>query len=221
MTKDRFRTDFVYIFQSLGQHRFVISQLAKRAVYGRYRGTVLGVLWSLLTPLLMLGLYTFVFGSVLKIRWPDQGGGQSEFAAILFSGMLIHSMFAECLNRASTVVVSNPQYVKKIVFPLEALSWVNLFSALFQALISTAILVSYLLIVKGAVPWTVVFFPLAFLALTLFCIGVGWLISSAAVYVKDIAQVMGLVSTVLFFMAPILYPKSALPEQIQIGRAHV
>ena len=209
------RTDLAYILTSLVKHRFVIGQLSRRAILGRYRGTVLGLFWSLFTPLVMLGVYTFVFGKVLEVRWPDQGGGSLEFAAILFSGMIIHGILAECLTQASTLIASNPQYVKKVVFPLEALPWVTVISAFFQGLISTGVLVVYLLIVNGSLPGTVILFPLPLFSLTLVCIGIGWLIAATAVFLKDIAQVTGILSTILFFMAPILYPKTALPEGFQ------
>ena len=204
-----------YVLGSVLSNRFVVGQLAKRGIYGRYRGTLLGLVWSFITPLLMLGIYTFVFGSILQIKWPDQGGGNLEFAAILFSGMLIHSLFAECLTQAPTLILANPQYVKKMIFPLESLVWVTLATAVFQALISVAILIFYLLLVGRDVSWTILLFPIPLAGLCLFCIGVGWLVSAIGVFVKDIAQVTGLLSTVLFFMAPILYPKTALPEQIQ------
>ena len=209
------RADLAYILTSLVKHRFVIGQLSRRAILGRYRGTVLGLFWSLFTPLVMLGVYTFVFGKVLEVRWPDQGGGSLEFAAILFSGMIIHGILAECLTQASTLIASNPQYVKKVVFPLEALPWVTVISAFFQGLISTGVLVAYLLIVNGSLPGTAILFPLPLFSLTLVCIGIGWLIAATAVFLKDIAQLTGILSTILFFMAPILYPKTALPEGFQ------
>ena len=210
------RSDLAYIFASLAEHRFVVAQLSRRAILGRYRGTMLGLFWSLFTPLLLLAVYTFVFGTVLHIRWVDQGGGNLEFAAILFSGMLIHGILADCLTQASTLIVSNPQYVKKVVFPLEALPWVTVISAFFQGLVSTCVLGAYLLFVNGTVPWTIIFLPLPLFSLWLVCLGVTWLVAATAVFLKDIAQVAGILSTVLFFMAPILYPKTALPEQFQI-----
>ncbi len=209
------RADLAYILTSLVKHRFVIGQLSRRAILGRYRGTVLGLFWSLFTPLVMLGVYTFVFGKVLEVRWPDQGGGSLEFAAILFSGMIIHGILAECLTQASTLIASNPQYVKKVVFPLEALPWVTVISAFFQGLISTGVLVAYVWIVNEKLTWHVILFPLPLFSLTLVCIGIGWLIAATAVFLKDIAQVTGILSTILFFMAPILYPKTALPEGFQ------
>jgi len=215
-TTQRYRADLLYIPVSIVEHRFVIGQLAKRAILGRYRGTVLGLLWSLITPLLLLAVYTFVFGTILQVRWVSQSGGNAEFAAILFSGMLVHGILAECLTQASTLIVSNPQYVKKVVFPLEALPWVTVISAFFQGVISTGILLAYLFFVQGSIPWTAVLFPIPLFVLAFVCIAVGWLISATAVYLKDIAQMMGLLSTVLFFMAPILYPKTALPAEFQI-----
>ena len=214
-TNPRHRADPLYIVGSFSEHRFVIGQLAKRAILGRYRGTVLGLLWSLVTPLLLLGVYTFVFGTILEIRWVTQSGGNAEFAAILFSGMLVHGILAECLTQASTLIVTNPQYVKKVVFPLEALPWVTVISAFFQGVISTGILLVYLLISQGSIPWTAVLFPIPLFVLSFVCIAAGWLIAATAVYLKDIAQMMGLLSTVLFFMAPILYPKSVLPVEFQ------
>ena len=211
----RYRADPLYIPGSIVEHRFVIGQLAKRAILGRYRGTVLGLLWSLVAPLLLLAVYTFVFGTILQVRWVSQSGGNAEFAAILFSGMLVHGILAECLTQASTLIVANPQYVKKVVFPLEALPWVTVISAFFQGVISTGILLAYLFFVQGGIPWTAVLFPIPLFVLAFVCIAAGWLISATAVYLKDIAQMMGLLSTVLFFMAPILYPKTALPVEFQ------
>ena len=211
----RYRADPLYIPGSIVEHRFVIGQLAKRAILGRYRGTVLGLLWSLVTPLLLLAVYTFVFGTILQVRWVSQSGGNAEFAAILFSGMLVHGILAECLTQASTLIVANPQYVKKVVFPLEALPWVTVISAFFQGVISTGILLAYLFFVQGGIPWTAVLFPIPLFVLAFVCIAAGWLISATAVFLKVIAQMMGLLSTVLFFMAPILYPKTALPVEFQ------
>ena len=209
------RCDPAYVFLSLIVNWFVVEQLSRRAILGRYRGTILGLLWSLIAPLLMLSVYTFVFGTILEVRWTDQKGGNLEFAAILFSGMLVHSILAECLTQSSGLIWNNPQYVKKVIFPLECLPWVTITSALFQGIISSGVLFIYLILVNGSVPWTILYLPIPLIALSVFCIGIGWLISSTAVYLKDIAQIMGLLTTILFFMAPILYPKTALPIAFQ------
>jgi len=199
---------------SLVTNRFVVQQLTRRAILSRYRGTFLGILWSLLTPILMLTIYTFVFGFVLEIRWPVQEGGHAEFASILFSGMIMHSLLSECMMQSTTLITSNPQYVKKVVFPLEALSWVTTSTALFQAIISIGVLFAYLIIIGHSFSWRVLLFPLPICGLFMMCIGIVWYVSAAAVYFKDLGHVMGVFSTILFFMAPILYPKDALPEEL-------
>ena len=169
--------------------------------------------------MLMLAIYTFVFGFVFKARWPAHEGGLAIYPAILFSGMIVHALLSDCLIQSTTVISDNPQYVKKVVFPLEALSWVTVLSTLFQAGISFLVLILYLigLLFLGdySFGWSVVFIPLPFLMISIVCLGIGWFVSAAAVYFRDISQLMGVISTVLFFMAPILYPKSALPESIQ------
>ncbi|NBT28427.1 MAG: ABC transporter permease [Gammaproteobacteria bacterium] len=215
MRRSEYRAGLAYVFSTVWIHRFVIGQLSKRAIYTRYRGTMLGFLWSLVTPIVMLTIYTIVFGLVFNARWEDRGGGNLEFAAILFSGMIVHSVFAECLTRAPTLIVGNPQYVKKIRFPLETLAWVNLSTAFFQCVISTAILLGYLVLLGAGVPWVALLAPVPLLTLLPFCLAVGWLLAAFSVYVKDLAQLTALMSTILFFMAPILYPRSALPESLQ------
>lgn len=202
------------IYASLVSNRFIIHQLARREILSRYRGTTFGILWSLLTPMLMLAIYTFVFGFILEIRWPVQEGGQAEFASILFSGMIMHSFLSECLMQSTTLISGNPQYVKKVVFPLEALAWVTTSTALFQAIISIAVLFIYLLVIGHQFSWVVLLFPLPVCALYLMCIGIVWFVSAAAVYFRDLGHIMGVVSTILFFMAPILYPKDALPNEL-------
>jgi lipopolysaccharide transport system permease protein len=202
------------IYSSLVANRFIIHQLARREILSRYRGTIFGILWSLLTPMLMLAIYTFVFGFVLEIRWPVQAGGHAEFASILFSGMIMHSFLSECLMQSTTLITGNSQYVKKVVFPLEALAWVTTSTALFQSIISIAVLFVYLIVIGHEFHWVVLLFPLPVCALYLMCIGIVWFVSAAAVYLKDLGHIMGVVSTILFFMAPILYPKDALPNEL-------
>ena len=109
------------LFGSYRSNHFVIQQLTRRAVLSRYQGTALGLVWSLLKPMLMLAIYTFVFGLVLEIIWPVQEGGQAQFAAILFSGRILHSLLSDCLIQSSTLISDNPQYVKKVVLIISLL----------------------------------------------------------------------------------------------------
>jgi lipopolysaccharide transport system permease protein len=204
------------IVKSTFTNRYLIGQLAKREIIGRYRGTSLGLAWSLINPLLMLGVYTFVFGIVFQARWGvTSSDSKLEFALVLFAGLIINNLFAECVNRAPMLVVLNANYVKKIVFPLEILPIVSACSALFHAAISTLVLVLAQLILKQSLPWTIILIPLLIAPLVIATTGLCWLLASLGVYLRDIVHLTALATTVLLFMSPVFYPISALPHQLQ------
>jgi lipopolysaccharide transport system permease protein len=200
-------------YRALGRHFALISQMARRDVVGRYRGSFIGLLWSFFNPLLMLGVYTFVFGLIFKSRWSEQISGHFEFAVVLFAGLNINSMFAECATRAPTLIVENTNFVKKVVFPLETLSWSTLGSALFHLLVSTLVLLIFSLVVRGFIPWTIVYFPLVVLAFVPFIAGLIWLLSSLGVFLRDLKQAMGIVTMMTMFLAPIFYPAEVIPAK--------
>nr|MBA3485779.1 ABC transporter permease [Lysobacter sp.] len=144
------------LVESLWEHRSLAYQLAKREVIGRYRGSMAGLAWSFFNPLLMLAVYTFVFSVIFQARWSGLEAGKGGFAIVLFIGVLVHGIFAECLNRAPTLIMSNTNYVKRVMFPLEILPWVAMGSALFHAFISLIVLVLAQIIVLGSIPPTAV-----------------------------------------------------------------
>jgi homopolymeric O-antigen transport system permease protein len=200
------------MFASLWRNRDLIKALVKREVVGRYRGSFMGILWSFLNPLFMLAVYTFVFSVVFKARWNVGSNSKAEFALVLFAGLLVFNLFAECVNRAPGLMLMNVNYVKKVVFPLEILPWVTLGSALFHGSVSLAVwLVAYLLLF-GVPSLTVVYFPLIIVPLVLFIMGLSWALASLGVYLRDVSQFIGIVTSVLMFLSPIFYPVTALPE---------
>jgi lipopolysaccharide transport system permease protein len=211
-----FPAGIVELFLSQWRNRRLIVQLIKRDVLGRYRGSLLGLAWSVFNPLLMLAVYTFVFSVVFKARWGVAGDDKVSFAIIIFSGLIVHGLFAECINRAPNLIVSYPNYVKKVVFPLEILPSVALGSALFHAGVSLAVLLIAQLILTQRLPWTVIMFPIVLLPLLLSTAGFAWLLSALGVYVRDIGQTTGILTTVLMFLSPLFYPLSALPEQYRM-----
>lgn len=185
---------------------------------GRYRGSFLGLLWSFITPVLMLAIYTFVFSVVFKVRLEPENGiydDQFAFALLLFAGLIIFNLFSECLSRAPGLILANVNYVKKIIFPLEILPWVTLGSALFHAGISFLVLLVFLLVIGHPVHWTLLFLPIIVFPLLLLIMGLSWLLASVGVFVRDIGQFIGLILTMLMFMSPIFYPASALPEPVR------
>lgn len=204
------------LVRNLWRQRSLILQMTKRDVIGRYKGSVMGVLWSLLNPLFLLVIYTFVFSVVFKARW---GAGpvesKSQFAILLFVGMIVHSLFAETLNRAPGLILNNVSYVKKIVFPLEILPAVAICAALFHALVSVFVLAVVFIVLNGYLQWTAIFLPLVLLPLIVLTLGIAWGLASLGVFLRDVAQPIGLIMTVLLFASPVFYPLTALPEFIR------
>lgn len=200
------------MFLSFWRNRHLIKTLTKREVIGRYRGSLLGILWSFFNPLFMLAVYTFVFSVVFQSRWRVEDGSKTEFSLVLFAGLIVFNLFAECLNRSSNLILSNVNYVKKVVFPLEILPWVALGSALFHALVSWSVWLLAYVIFFGVPHATILFLPIVFLPLIFFVIGVTWLLASLGVYLRDVSQIVGVVVSILMFLSPIFYPVTALPE---------
>ncbi len=209
-------TSLASLARSFWQHRELISQMTRREVVGRYRGSVMGLAWSFFNPILMLVVYTFVFSVVFKAKW-GVGGEDNKvaFAIVLFVGLIVYGLFAECVNRAPNLILANANYVKKVIFPLEILPIIALASALFHSLVSILVLLVAILVLGSGVSWTILFFPAVIFPLLLGTIGVSWFLASLGVYVRDIAQIVGMITTVLMFLSPVFYPLSALPERYQ------
>ena len=203
------------LLRSLWHNRQLIAQMTRREVIGRYRGSVMGLAWSFFNPILMLAVYTFVFSEIFKARWVGQDAGKGQFAILLFVGMIMHGLFAECANRAPSLILSNSNYVKKVVFPLEILPLITLGSALFHTCISLIVLVLAQLLLTHALPWTAIMLPLVMMPLVLGTLGISWLLASLGVFLRDVSHVIGVLTTVLLFLSPVLYPVAALPPAYQ------
>jgi lipopolysaccharide transport system permease protein len=209
-------TSLAALARSLWRNRQLIAQMTRREVVGRYKGSVLGLAWSFFNPVFMLAVYTFVFSVVFKARWG--GGGdesKTQFAVVLFVGMIVHSLFSEVFNRAPSLVLSNVNYVKKVVFPLEILPVVAMGAALFHSFVSLGVLLTAFAIFNGYLNWTAVFIPLVLLPLVILTIGFAWALASLGVFLRDVGQSIGIITTMLMFLSPVFYPVSALPEKIR------
>lgn len=203
------------LLRSLWHNRQLIAQMTRREVIGRYRGSVMGLAWSFFNPILMLAVYTFVFSEIFKARWVGQDAGKGQFAILLFVGMIVHGLFAECANRAPSLILSNSNYVKKVVFPLEILPLITLGSALFHTSISLIVLVLAQLLLTHDLPWTAALLPLVLMPLVLGTLGISWFLASLGVFLRDVSHVIGVLTTVLLFLSPVLYPVAALPPAYQ------
>jgi len=208
------RTSLVGFVTGVVAHRGLITEMTRREVVGRYRGSIAGIGWSFFNPLLMLLVYSFVFGSIFKLRWSSNiEAGSPEFAIMLFIGMIVHGMFAEVATRSPGLVLGNANYVKKVVFPLEVLPVVCVAAALFHAAISVAVLLLAQVVWTGTLPGTALLLPLILLPFLAALLGLSYWLASLGVFAGDVGQVVGLIVTVMLFLSPVFYPASALPQQ--------
>ena len=209
-------TSLTSLAKSLWHNRQLIVQMTKREVVGRYKGSVMDLAWSFFNPVFMLAVYTFVFSVVFKARW-GVGGEESktQFAVVLFVGMIVHGLFAEVLNRAPGLILGNVNYVKKVVFPLEILPVISMGAALFHSLISLGVLLIAFALFNGYLHWTAVLAPLVVLPLIILTLGLAWMLASLGVFLRDVGQTIGIITTVMMFLAPVFYPITALPEEMR------
>ena len=210
-------TSLIVLAKSLWSTRHLILQMTKREVLGRYKGSTMGLAWSFFNPVFMLTVYTFVFSEIFKSRWAGIAGDNSktQFALLLFIGMIILSLFSEVINRAPGLIVSNANYVKKVIFPLEILPVISMGASLFHSLVSLGVLLSAFVIFNGYLHWTVVFMPLVLLPLVILSTGLAWMLASLGVFLRDVGQTIGIITTVLMFLSPVFYPVSAVPERFR------
>ena len=204
-------------FRNIYHYRYLIIQMTKREISRRYRGSILGFAWSFINPLLMLSVYTFVFSVIFKARW---GTGEQEsrvdFAITLFAGLIVFNLFAEIMNRAPSLIVGNVNYVKKVNFPLEMLTLVSVGMVIFHSFISLLVLLTAQIIFKGHIPFTIIYLPVILLPLLFTALGVSWFLSATAVYIRDIANITNVLTTILLYVSAVFFPISRLPETYQI-----
>ena len=198
-------------FMEVLSQRQLLKDLVAREIQSRYRGTVLGFAWLVVYPVLMMGVYSFVFGGVFKSRWTVQGT-MTEFVIMLFCGLIMFTIFSEVANRAPSTITGNPNFVKKVVFPLELLPLVSLGAALFNALISFMILCFLILAVNLGIPATAVFASLVLLPLLLITAGVSWGLAALGVFFRDLGQMVGIITSMMLFLSPVFFPVASAPQ---------
>ncbi|KQV44863.1 ABC transporter permease [Duganella sp. Root336D2] len=203
------------LLASLYKNRNLIFDLIKREVIGRYRGSTMGLLWSFFNPVLMLAVYTFMFSVVFKARWVGGSDSKVEFALIMFTGLLMFNLFGEVVNRSPSLILNNANYVKKVIFPLEVLPVVALGSAAFHMLISLLVWLIFFLIFFSVPSIAALQVFLIFIPLMLLTLGIAWLLASLGVYLRDVGQIISVITIVLMYMSPVFYPITAIPEDLR------
>ena len=200
---------------SIYKNRNLILNLIKREVMGRYRGSAMGLLWSFFNPVFMLTIYTFVFSVVFKARWVGGSDSKVEFALVLFTGLLVFNLFSEVINQAPSLILNNTNYVKKIIFPLEILPIVALGAAAFHMSVSLVVWLIFYFLFFSIPDWTALQLPLVLIPLMLMTLGLAWLLASLGVYLRDVGQIIGVVTMTLMFLSPIFYSVDSLPLEYQ------
>jgi len=196
-------------------HRHLIIQLIKRETFSRYKGSYLGLLWTVLTPLLMLVVYTVVFSEIFQSRWHSDQTNKLEFAIIVFCGLATFNIFSEVVSKSPSLILSNVNYVKKVVFPLEILSLVAIGAALVNAAINYSLIILFALLFMNTLNWTIVLLPFVLLPIILFSLGMSWFLSSLGVYLRDIGHVIGIIVQALMLLSPIFYSLDIIPNNLK------
>lgn len=208
--------DFASLPRTLWRNRDLLWQMTRRNIEQRYRGSVLGLVWSFVQPLMMLCVYTFVFSVVFQARWGVSAGeGRGSFAVIMFCGMAIFNLFSDAVVTGSTVVVTNQNLVKKVIFPLEVLPMAGVLTTYALGLAWFVLLFFGSWLILGFVGWTMLLLPVVMLPVMIFTSGIVYLVSALGVFVRDIPYVVGVVLQMLFFATPIFYPVSAVPDRLR------
>lgn len=202
----------ITMLRDLWNYRGLIKKFVKREIVDRYKGAYLGLFWSILHPVLILMIYTFVFSVVFKARWDTGSGSKSEFALILFCGLIAYNIFAESVNKASGLIINNANYVKKALFPLEIFPIVIVGSSLIHGLISIFVLIIGIALLLGVLNWTLIFLPIVLLPILLISLGLVWFLSALGVFLRDIGYIVNVAVRALLFLSPIFYPISAFPK---------
>ena len=202
------------LFTSLWRHRSLVFELTKREFSGRYQGSFGGILWSFAQPLFMLTVYTIAFGVILKSRW-GFSGSTTDYALMLFAGLIVFNTFSECLSKSTTLIISNPNFVKKVVFPLELLPVITVATALIHALIGIAVWFLGYILLLGVPKPTAILFPVILACFVPVLLGLGWLLSALGVIFRDVSQLTGMLTQTLLFLTPIFYSIEAAPPTLQ------
>jgi len=196
-------------FYNLIKQKYLIYALVKRDIMGRYKGSIFGVIWSIIEPLVLLIIYTVVFGLLFGLRLDDDPS-LTSYSLYVFCGIIIWLAICEGLNRCTVVVIENASLVKKVIFPGEVLPLKVVLSAIVHQCIGLLVLLVGVLILRRSIPWTWILIPLLILPQLLLTAGIGWLVASAGVFIRDIRQAIALGTLCWMFLTPIFYPASII-----------
>jgi lipopolysaccharide transport system permease protein len=190
----------------------LIMSLARRELVARYKGSVLGIFWAIVTPVVTIAIFTFIFAGIFGARFGARGTSWN-YAVYLFCGLLPWTAFQETVQNASTTIVNHSNLVKRVVFPLETLPVAQALASLGNQMFGTIALVLAILIINHELHPTMFWLPALLIPQLLATLGVAWLVASLGVFLRDIAQGITLVLMAWLYLTPIIYPESIVPER--------
>lgn len=205
--------DLNAVIRNLLQHGDLIRLMTWRNFNARYRGSFAGLFWSFFQPLVIMTIYTVVFSLFLKVRFSTDAS-PFTFSVYLLCGLLPWNALSEGLSLSTTVIRTNTNLVKRVVFPLEILPINLALTAAIQQIIGFVLLFPLAWLVIGPPSWTLVLVPVVLAFQLLFSVGLNWIVSSVTVYLPDMGQMISLMLTVWLFLTPIFYPDDIVPSQI-------
>ncbi|MGE0105088.1 MAG: ABC transporter permease [Blastocatellales bacterium] len=198
----------------LREHAGLIRSMVRRELTSRYKGSIMGLAWAVITPAVMIAIFTLIFSGIFQARFGTEGGHFS-FALYLFCGLLPWIAFSDGIQKSTTSLTDNVGLVKRVVFPIEALP-VNLaLAAIVQQLLGTVVLLVAALIIQRSLPPTVLLLPLLLIPQLMATLGLGWLMASLGVFIRDIREFNQLALTAWMYLTPIFYPESIIPERFR------
>lgn len=190
----------------------LIWSFAKRDLLARYKGSVVGLFWSVIHPLIMLALYTFVFSTIMKVRVGATSEGTEQFAIYLFCGMLPWNALAEGLNRSTGVILEHSNLIKRAIFPSEILPIYPVIVGIINQFIGFVILLAALLLVGHPIYPVMLLLPVIFILQFAITTGLAWIVAGVTVFIRDLGQMLGMMLTLGIFLTPIFYPPSVVPQ---------
>ncbi|HLC03845.1 MAG TPA: ABC transporter permease [Anaerolineales bacterium] len=199
----------------LYHHRALVRSFVKRDLQARYKGSAVGLFWSVIHPLVMLVLYTFVFSTILKVR-VGVGEGTEQFALYLFCGLLPWNAFAEGLHRSAGVILENANLIKRAVFPAEILPVYPVIAGIVNELVGFGVLLAALLAIGHPISPVMLLLPAILLLQFVLTTGLAWIVAGTTVFIRDLSQMLGVILTVWIFLTPIFYPPSLVPLGMRV-----
>jgi len=212
--------NIIYPINSMRKNRELLVQLVKRNLAGRYKGTTLGIAWNFLQPLILLLVYTYAFGLLFHSQWIQTSAGnladmKFSYAVVVFCGMTVFNMFSDVVAMAPNLFVSNPNYIKKIIFPLEILPIAQVITSIISNLIWFFILFIGAVLFSNSLSWTMLLLPVVLFPYVLMLTGISFVLASLGVFFRDLAQVCMLITQIMYLMTPIFYSAEMVPDNLK------